>query len=120
MNKEYVYIQSSISIVVTAGLQYDNVTNPDAHVPDRLKVNPLWPKLRMMLKKGQHIYPSLITEWASVKALEKDGIITIGAYVDAPEDEAMKTATTDLKDELAKVNKKQKIVKDITLDEVSK
>lgn len=117
--KEYVYIQSDMSIMVTAGLQNDNVTNPDAHVPDRLKVNPLWPKLRIMLKRGQHIYPSFIVDWPTVKALVKDGIITIGNYVDSPNDESMEAKAKDLKDELAKVEKTTKKVKDIKLDDVA-
>lgn len=116
VEKEYVYIQSNMSIVVTAGLQNDNVTNPDAHVPDRLKVNPVWPKLRMMIKAGRHIYPKLITEWNSVKALVKDGIITIGEEVDSPNDIKIEEKKDDLKAELAKTKK----IKDINLDDVAK
>lgn len=113
--KDYVYIQSNISIVVTAGLQNDNVTNPDAHVPDRLKVNPIWPKLRVMIKAGRHIYPKLITEWNSVKALVKDGILTIGEEADSPNDAKVEEKNADLKAELAKAKK----IKDINLDDVA-
>ena len=114
--KDYIYIQSNISIVVTAGLQNENVTNPDAHVPDRLKVNPVWPKLRMMIKAGRHIYPKLIIEWNSVKALVKDGVLTIGEEVDSPNDTKVEEKNADLKNELAKVKK----IKDINLDDVAK
>ena len=114
--KDYVYIQSNISIVVTAGLQNDDVTNPDAHVPDRLKINPIWPKLRMMIKAGRHIYPKLITEWNSVKALVKDGVLTIGEEVESPNDTKVEEKNADLKNELAKVKK----IKDINLDDVAK
>ena len=117
--KDYVYIQSNTSIVVTAGLQNENVTNPDAHIPDRLKVNPVWPKLRIMIKAGRHIYPKLVTEWATVKALVKDGILTIGEETDDPNDIKMEEKAKDLKDELAKVNKKTKKVTDIKLDDVA-
>lgn len=116
--KEYVYIQSQISIMVTAGLQNENVTNPDAHVPDRLKVNPTWPKLRCMIKAGRHIYPSLITEWNSVKALVADNILTIGEEVDSPNDSKIEEKATDLKAELAKTKKSKKVA-DITLDAAS-
>lgn len=117
--KDYVYIQSNTSIVVTAGLQNENVTNPDAHIPDRLKVNPVWPKLRIMIKAGRHVYPKLITEWATVKALVKDGILTIGEEVDNPNDIKMEEKAKDLNDELARVNKKTKKVTDIKLDDVA-
>ena len=116
--KEYVYIQSKKSIVVTAGLQNENVTNPDAHIPDRLKINPVWPKLRIMIKAGRHIYPSLITQWNSVKALVKDSIITIGEEVDNPNDEKMEERAKDLKAELDKVNKRTRRTKEVKLEEV--
>ena len=116
--KDYVYIQSNISIMVTAGLQNENVTNPDAHIPDRLKVSPTWPKLRMMIKAGRHVYPKLITEWAAVKALVKDGIMTIGEEVDDPNDAKIIEAATDLKTELAKTKKAKKVT-DISLEEAS-
>ena len=116
--KEYVYIQSAISIVVTAGLQNEDVTNPDAHVPDRLKVNPVWPKLRIMVKAGRHIYPKLITEWNSVKALVKDGILTIGEEADSPEDQKMEEKAADLKAELERQAKKKR-VRDIKLEDVA-
>lgn len=117
--KDYIYIQSNTSIVVTAGLQNEDVTNPDAHIPDRLKVNPIWPKLRIMIKAGRHIYPKLITEWATVKALVKDSILTIGEETDNPNDVKMEEKAKDLKDELAKVNKKTKKVTDIKLDDIA-
>ena len=80
--KEYVYIQSTMDITVTAGLQNEDVTNPDAHIPDRLKVNPVWPKMRIMIEQGRHIYPKLIAEWDTVKSLVKAGILTIGEDAD--------------------------------------
>lgn len=116
--KDYVYIQSNTSIVVTAGLQNDNVTNPDAHIPDRLKVNPIWPKLRIMIKAGRHIYPSLIVEWNTVKSLVNDGIITIGEEVDNPNDVKMEEKAADLKTELAKTKKTKKVT-DIKLDDIA-
>lgn len=117
--KDYVYIQSEISIVVTAGLQNENVTNPDAHIPDRLKVNPVWPKLRIMVKAGRHIYPSLIAEWPTVKALVKDGVLTIGEETDSPNDAKIEEKAADLKAELEKQEKKAKKIKDIKLDEIA-
>lgn len=89
--KPYVTIQSNVTIQVTPGLQASDVTNADAHVPDRLKVNPAWPKAIVLIKQGQHIYPSEIAEWPTVKALQKDGVLSISTYVDdAEEDVAAK------------------------------
>lgn len=82
-----VQIQSSVTIRVTTGLQNKDVTNPDAHVPDRLKVNPLWPKHMVLIKQGVGFYPVEIKEWASVKKLAEDNIITIGQEVDRAPDE---------------------------------
>lgn len=83
--KPYVRIQSSVNVNVTAGLQCKDVTNADAHIPDRLKVNPAWPKATCLIRAGAGIYPSCITEWPTVKALAKDKVLTIGEFLDSPE-----------------------------------
>lgn len=74
-----VQIHSNITIRVTTGLQNQDVTNVDAHIPDRLKVNPEWPKHQVLIRAGQGSYPAEIVEWPSVKALAADKILTIGA-----------------------------------------
>jgi len=74
-----VQIHSNATIRVTTGLQNEDVTNPDAHIPDRLKVNPEWPKYQVLIRAGQGMYPAEIAEWPSVKALVADKILTIGA-----------------------------------------
>lgn len=74
-----VQIQSSVTVRVTCGLQHKDVTNPDAHVADRLKVAPLWPKHVMLIRQGAHNYPAEIKEWPSVKALANDKVLTIGS-----------------------------------------
>ena len=84
--KAYVRIQSSRNIRVTMGLNCQDVTNPDAHIPDRLKINPLWPKLSVLIKQGAGWYPSEIASWNTVKALVDDGILTIGEFSDTAED----------------------------------
>lgn len=80
--KEFVTIQSSITITVTSGLGAIDHTRKDSDIPNRLKIEPTWTKKTVMIKKGQGIYPAYIAEWATVKALEKDRILTIGAYCD--------------------------------------
>lgn len=84
---KFVQIQSSTTIRVTTGLQNKDVTNPDAHVPDRLKVNPLWPKHMVLIKAGIGYYPVEIKDWPSVKKLAEDKVITIGQEVDKEPDE---------------------------------
>lgn len=108
--KKYVRIHSTQTINVTAGLQNDDVTNPDAHVPDRLKINPTWPKLTMLVMQGSHLYPSEIVEWATVKALAKDKIFTIGEMVDDPdaEDEGVIEKKQTLAINLEEVKAKRK------------
>ena len=78
----YVRIQSTVTINVTMGLQNQDVTNKDAHIPDRLRVNPLWPKCTCLIKQGVGLYPSEIAEWESVKALHNQKILTIGEFTD--------------------------------------
>ena len=85
--KAFVKISSTRNIDVTSGLNYQDVTNPDAHIPDRLKIASLWPKLTVPIKQGVFYYPSEITEWNTVKCLVKDKILTIGEFVDEINDE---------------------------------
>lgn len=91
--KQYVRIQSSMTINVTSGLQAKDVTNADAHIPDRLKVNPAWPKATCLILAGAGVYPACVAEWPAVKALAKDKVLTIGEYLDnaeTPEQEVLK------------------------------
>lgn len=103
--KPYVRIQSNITINVTAGLHNQDVTNKDAHIPDRLKVNPLWPKMTCLIKQGVGVYPSEIVEWPAVKALAKDKVLTIGEQLDNPEDAEVETKKTQLQSSLNEIKK---------------
>lgn len=131
--KAYVRIQSKVNIGVTCGLQYKNVTNPDAHIPDRLKINPSWSKLTIDILEGSHYYPSEIVEWNTVKRLQQDKILTIGEFTDEPEfdlerakqlkeelNRKAKSANIDLE---PKETKKRKVktdkVEDINLDSLA-
>lgn len=107
MSKEYVRIQSKVNIKVVPGLQHEDVTNPDAHIADRLKISALWPKMAILLKEGVGTYPAYIAEWNTVKALAKDKIITIGDFVDGAEDrEVQEKSKLDI--EIAEVESKLK------------
>ena len=105
--KPYVRIQSSTTIMVTAGLQNQDVTNADAHIPDRLKVNPLWPKMTCLIKTGVGVYPSDIVEWPVVKSLVKDNVLTIGEYLDTADEvaEVKKKQIVEMKQEIERTKK---------------
>lgn len=118
MSKEFIRIQSSKTINVTGGLQNKDVTNPDAHIPDRLKVQPTWPKLTCLIKEGVGVYPAEIVDWNTVKALQKDGIITIGEFVDdAPTD--VKIKKNDIITALEETSKDNKKARKLNLSEVA-
>lgn len=93
---KFVQIQSSVTIRVTTGLQNKDVTNPDAHVADRLKVNPEWPKHQVLIQAGVHRYPVEIVEWPSVKALAADKILTIGSVEEIDESKLDELEQKDL------------------------
>lgn len=111
--KDFVRIQSDRNIAVTCGLDCQDVTNPDAHVPDRLKINPLWPKVTVLIKQGSHEYPANIVEWNTVKALAKEGVLTIGDFTDTA-DEETKKSKEELERKIAEI--KHASLKDIAGD----
>lgn len=118
---EFVQIQSTVTIRVTTGLQNKDVTNPDAHVPDRLKVNPEWPKHQVLITAGVGRYPAEIVNWPSVQALAKDKILTIGASIELDERTINKNET-DMLNTVIEAEKEFKISKrkkDITLNDLS-
>ena len=85
-NKAYVKIQSSMTIRVASGHQYQDFTKKDSDIPNRLKVAPKWQDCMCLIKQGQHVYPAEIADWHSVKALQSNGTLTIGAFVDSVDD----------------------------------
>lgn len=104
--KAFVRIQSNVTINVTMGLHNQDVTNADAHVPDRLKVNPLWPKLTVLIRQGVHWYPSEIAEWPTVKALVEDKVLTIGEFSDTCDEENIEAEKETLNANIENVNKR--------------
>lgn len=123
MAKKFVRIQSSINITVTPGLQHQNVTNPDAHVPDRLKVAPEWPRAMVDIRQGAGLYPAAIAEWPTVKALAKDKILTIGEFVekaDQPEqEEVAEKLERSLESIKEKTSKKEMKKEAVSLNEIA-
>lgn len=110
MNK-VIRIQSSKTITVTSGLQHKDVTNPNAHVQDRLKVAADWPKYSIQILEGVGEYPAEIADWPTVKALVACGVMTISQVVEGKaKDEDVEKAKA------VKVEKKEK--KQKTLDEL--
>lgn len=78
---KYLTIQSEINVNVTAGLENLDMTDVNANIGDKLKVQPLWPKRIVFISKGRSYYPIEIKEWNTVKALANSGMITIGQEV---------------------------------------
>lgn len=100
--KKYVQIQSDIDINVTAGLNMKNMTKVNSDIPNRLTVMPTWPRLTVLIKQGAHLYPSVITEWNTVKALARNKLITIGTDTDdAGGDQELLSVERDLNVALA-------------------
>ena len=119
--KPYVRIQSEKTIQVTCGLQNQDVTNPDAHVADRLKISPMWPQCTVLIHQGAHVYPSEIAEWPTVKALANDKILTIGEYLDSADEktEAKKTELTQNIDNMNAMLGIKENKKDIKLSDIA-
>ena len=105
--KPYVRIQSTMNIQVTCGLNNIDVTNPDAHVPDRLKISPTWPTCIVKIDAGVGVYPSEIIGWPTVQALAKDKILTIGELLDDADETVVNKKTT-----LVEAMKAANIIKD--------
>ncbi len=78
----YLKIQSQIHVNVTSGLKHLNLTDATANVGDKLKVQALWAKELVRIIPGTSWYPAEVKEWNTVKALTKDGILTLGEEVD--------------------------------------
>lgn len=104
--KKFVRIQSEKNIEVTPDLQYIDMTNPDAHVGDRLRVAGQWIQMRVLIRKGTGLYPSCVQNWSTVKSLEKGGVLTVGEETDECTDE--ETLATAHRLELAQRNYEQR------------
>lgn len=105
--KNYVRIQSEIDITVTAGLMNEDLSNPNSHVGDRLKINSLWPKLTIDIKKGTHWYPSEISTWSTVQNLHKEKKLTVAEFSDTCTDEPeVEKTKAELKMSITEVEKK--------------
>lgn len=113
--KRFVRIQSRQTIVVAPGLQSVNVTNKDAHVENRFKVNSMWQNARIKIMNGVGYYPACIKTWDSVKSLEKLEILSVGAETDTIEDDALRTVAEGLERKLQQADAKYKTQLDNSL-----
>ena len=89
---EFVRIQSTKTIQVTCGLDFQDFTNYESDIANRLKVSPSWPKAMVLIREGVGNYPKQIVEWPTVQALIKDNIITIGEDVEETNEEKIHEA----------------------------
>lgn len=94
MAKNFIRIQSKKNITVAAGLQSINMSNKNAHIPDRYNVASAWVGTRVLIREGIGYYPNEIKDWDAVKALVKDGILTLGIEVDEVPENEMGVVTT--------------------------
>ena len=106
MEKKFVKIQSSITIKCTSGLQFSDYTDVGQPIPNRKNVKPRWTKGTILIKEGQHWYPSVVASWNSVKALEKAGLLSFGGYSDEADEETTKIAE-ELEKGLKEIKKTQ-------------
>lgn len=90
---KFIRVQSDINIDVTPGLMYIDMTNEDAHIPDRFRVASAWIQSRISIRQGAHYYPAKIKNWGSVISLVDHGQITLGTECDEiPDAEEAKLA----------------------------
>lgn len=104
--KRFIRIQSTKTICVAPGLQCVGVTNKDAHVENRLKVNSMWQNARIKIMAGVGYYPACVKDWDAVKELEKLSILSIGEETDVIADDAMRTVAEALETKLATADKR--------------
>ena len=83
----YILIQSKKTIKVTNGVTYVDTTNPNSRSENPISIRPSWQFATVLIKAGQHAYPKEIAEWPTIKALQKDKILTIGQEVDENDEE---------------------------------
>lgn len=112
--KKFVKIQSSINITVDAGLTCINMTNADARVAERLKVQPTWVGTRINIEVGAHYYPAIIKTWDSVKSLAKRSILTIGEECDeCPEQEKVEAMCKKLDNVFKDTKDREELTKEV-------
>lgn len=113
--KRFVRIQSNKTIVVSAGLQNINVSNKDAHVENRLKVNSMWQNTSVKIMNGSGYYPACVKNWNSTKKLVELGILTIGEETDTINDKDMLAVAEGLEKKLMQADAKYKAQLDNSL-----
>ena len=85
--KKFIRIESKMNITVTTELAHMDVSEPDAHVPDRLRIAPQWQHTTVDIKQGTGYYPAYIKDWNSVQVLSKANVLTLGEEVDECENQ---------------------------------
>lgn len=106
--KRFIRIQSTKTIVVAPGLQCVGVTNKDAHVENRLKVNAMWQNSRVKIMNGVGYYPACMKNWDAVKSLEDLSILSIGEETDTIADDGMRAVAEALEQKLNAADKRYK------------
>jgi hypothetical protein len=94
--KKFIRVTSTKNIRVTEGLSSIDMTNRDAHVADRFRVASAWTRTTVLIRKGTGTYPSAIKDWGSVKALVRDGVLTLGEESETTDDKDAQAAYDSL------------------------
>lgn len=84
---QYLKIQSKLNVNITSGLDHLDMTDVNANVGDKLKVQALWAKQIVRIKAGVSYYPVEIKDWNTTKALVRGDMITLGEIVEFLPDE---------------------------------
>ena len=108
MAKRFIRIQSTKTIMVAPGLQVINVTNKDAHIENRLKVNSVWQNARVKIMNGVAYYPSCIKDWPSVKKLADLSILSISEETNDIKDNDMRLAAEAIERKLVAADARYK------------
>ncbi len=77
-SEKFVKISAMQTYIVTPNLDFYDRTDNNPSNPNKLKVVPVWTRKEVKIKVGFNWYPAKILEWNTVKALAKDGKISIG------------------------------------------
>lgn len=116
-DKRFIRIQSTRTICVAPGLQCIGVTNKDAHVENRFKINSMWQNSRVKIMNGAGYYPNCIKDWDAVKSLEKLGILSIGEETDTIADDSMRTVAEAIEKKLLQADSKYRAQLDASLND---
>ena len=82
----FVYLNSEVTVRVYPGVFYENATQPDTRIGDRLKVIEKWSKYGVLIKAGSNVVSAEVAEWPTVKAMIEKKKMNVVGETDSTED----------------------------------